>query len=327
LATPESKRRLVAVAILAVGALIAGLGVGAALGYEQLVSEKASPAPSTSGSEDGGILAKASVQLSALGVEVARDLRLDRTLPVDAQLPGLSVHRDVDGLGVEAPVDAKVDLDLATGSHAKRATAADGTTSAQAQQVAVLSPSTEVAAIAAAAFAGAGLLAYFWASVKTWAYKVLVVPLIPLYAHVTRAEVFDNEVRERIFAAIRDAPGVSASELARATGVSWGTTIYHLEVLEQTRMVVSMRDGRYRRYFQNGAALESDKKVVALLRNPMTSQVVDAIRATPGVTQKDLANAMGMSPQALHWHLARLVKAGVVEKRREGRMVRHFSAS
>jgi DNA-binding transcriptional ArsR family regulator len=32
-----------------------------------------------------------------------------------------------------------------------------------------------------------------------------------------------------------------------------------------------------------------------------------------------------MSPQALHWHLARLVGAGLVRKERAGRVVRHFT--
>jgi predicted transcriptional regulator len=168
---------------------------------------------------------------------------------------------------------------------------------------------------------------YFWGAVKAWAGRALVVPAIGLYAKISRAEVFDNGVREHIFEAIRARPGVSASDLAKLAGVSWGTTIYHLEVLEQNRMVTSLRKGRHRRYFENGAQLDATKDVVALLQNPVTATVAQTVRASPGATQKDLAHATGMSPQALHWHLARLCQAGLVRKERAGRFVRHFAST
>jgi predicted transcriptional regulator len=184
----------------------------------------------------------------------------------------------------------------------------------------VLHPGATAAA-AAVAFAGAGLLAYFWATIK----KAIALPLVALYAKISRAEVFENAVRERIFQAIRDHPGLSASDLAQRAGVAWGTTIYHLDVLEQTRMVTSLREGRHRRYFENGAQLSAAKETVAILQNPVTAQIAQTVQTMPGLTQKDLAQATGLTPQALHWHLLRLVKTGVVRKQREGRVVRHFS--
>jgi len=242
--------------------------------------------------------------------------RVAESLPV----PGVSVDRDDVGLD-QAGLGLDADLSLAGGSHRAKAQPTPASV-AIATMRAAIAPASAPVAIAAAAFTLAGLAAYFWGSLKTW----LIAPFIGLYAKITRAEVFDNHVRERIFGAIRAHPGVSASDLARIAAVSWGTTIYHLDVLEQTRMVTSLRNGRYRRYFENGATLTATKEAVAVLQNAVTAGVVETIRTRPGATQKELAAATSMTPQALHWHLVRLVATGLVRKEREGRVVRHFSA-
>src|SRR5581483_4006073 len=261
------------------------------------------------------------LDLKVATLHEAPTLHLDPAQAHGVALPGASADRRVNLPSTGLPVGLDASLALGTGREASREAAPAGAvaTSSVAESPVLLQGAT--AALAAAAFAGAGLLAYFGAGIK----KVLWLPVVTLYAKVSRAEVFQNEVRERIFQAIRANPGASASDLAHAAGVAWGTTIYHLDVLEQTRMVTSLREGRHRRYFENGAQLAATKETVAILCNPVTAQVAQRVKATPGLTQKDLAQATGLTPQALHWHLVRLVRSGVVRKQREGRVVRHFS--
>ncbi len=322
----HGRRRLLALTILAVGALIMSLGVTAALGYEALLSETPTTTTASTGSTSDSLLsADLGLALRVGMTEFKRDFHLSPTVGKAAPVPGLTFDRDVETHDVKAPVGAGLDVDVRSGSHAASASQSGSDTTTQSGQVAMLNDAVPTATLAAAAFATAGLVVYFWAAIKTFAYKVLVLPLVPLYAHITRSQVFDNDVRERIFTAIRDEPGVSASQLSRAAGVSWGTTVYHLDVLEQTKMISSLRDGRYRRYFQNGQALDTSKEIVSCLKNDTTNSVASAIVAAPGTTQKELAATVGMSPQALHWHLTRLVKAGIIEKRRDGRVVRHFA--
>ena len=306
------------------GAALLLAGTAASLGYVDVpgASRGASAPASGTRAVGEGLALDAQVALETPlapldPLHLHADPETLRALP----LPGASVEREIGldraGLGLAA------DLALASGSH--RAKTQGGTdTVTTASMRAVLAPAAAPVALAAAAFTLAGALAYFWTGVKTWALRLGVFPLLGLYAKITRAEVFDNGVRERIFQAIRAHPGVSASDLSRLAAVSWGTTIYHLDVLEQTRMVTSLRKGRYRRYFENGAALVASKEIVAVLQNPVTAGVVEALRRAPGVSQKELALATSMTPQALHWHLARLVGAGVVRKERAGRVVRHF---
>ncbi|HVL47586.1 MAG TPA: winged helix-turn-helix transcriptional regulator [Candidatus Thermoplasmatota archaeon] len=180
-------------------------------------------------------------------------------------------------------------------------------------------PSAEAVAFGAVVAAALAALAWAWPVLKH-------VAVARFYAHVQPSEVFDNAVRERIFAHVKADPGVSATDLAKRAGVSWGTTIYHLEVLEQTRMVVSLRNGRYRRYFENGAGDAAKRTAVAVLRNDVTAKVAKALSAHPGLSQKEAARLVGLSPQALHWHINRLAGAGLLRRERDGRVVRHFMA-
>lgn len=172
-----------------------------------------------------------------------------------------------------------------------------------------------------AALALLAVLGYFWPLVRDSVGRGV---LLPLYSHIRPGEALDNATRDRLYRLVKTDPGVSASDLSSRAGVSWGTTIYHLDVLEQQHMIVSLRDGRYRRYFENGGVHNGRKQAIAALKNPTSSLVARNILASPGVTQKALAASLNMSPQALHWHLCRLAEAGLIDRRRDGRCVRHF---
>lgn len=326
-----------------VGAILLLAGTSAGLGYMALQDQDAKTPPGAreEKTQTGGLELTATVGLDAPLVPLDTvSANAQPPLVNDAPLPGTSVERELGidrgrlGCGGDFGADGvaslpqpcfgvDASLDLASGSRRIRDTGADGDASTSTARTTTLPPAAAPAAVAAAAFTLAGIAAYFWTSIKTWA----AGPLVGLYAKISRAEVFDNSVRERIFQAIRANPGLSASDLARLGDVSWGTTIYHLDVLEQTCMVSSIRRGRYRRYFENGAALATSKDAVAVLRNTVTANVVETLRSRPGVTQKELAAATNMSPQALHWHLARLVETGLIRKEREGRVVRHFASA
>ncbi|HEX2022886.1 MAG TPA: helix-turn-helix domain-containing protein [Candidatus Thermoplasmatota archaeon] len=313
-------------ALLGMAALLLFAGLGLALAAPADAPAAPAPAASAERHVEGGLDLAADVRVEVLGVEVERSADASPEAAASLPLPGFSVVRQERVAPEGVPVEADLGLDLQMGSHAEEGDEAPAETAVASAQATPVRASDGLV-IAAAVAAGAGLLALAWGSLKSLGQRVLVLPAIALYAKVTRAEVFENEVRERIFAAIRDRPGIAATDLAREASVAWGTTIYHLDVLEQTQMVTSIREGRHRRYFLNGAQLPGSKVAVAILHNEVTRSVVDRVRAAPGATQKELAEATGMTPQALHWHLVRLVGAGLVRKEREGRVVRHFPAA
>jgi DNA-binding transcriptional ArsR family regulator len=144
------------------------------------------------------------------------------------------------------------------------------------------------------------------------------------YARIPPSEVLGHEVRRRLFELVQREPGLSLSDLSGRSGLSWGNTVHHLAVLKRSGLVVSMRHGRYRRWFVAGGTEQERRPQVAALRNVVTARIARLVLDRPGLSQKQLADALGMTPQATHWHLARLAQAGLVERVRDGREVRHF---
>lgn len=322
------KTRGVGLALMLTGVvLLLVAGTGLSLGHRLFEKEPAAaPAAVEEETRSDALALAAMVHVDVLGVGTSQGATLAPPVPAAVPVPSVDVSRKATlGLApADVPVEVGADVSLQGGAALRRANAPSGEVETQKAQV-VDVPLANAAVVAAAALTGAGLLAWAWTSVKAWGQKLLVLPAIALYAKISRAEVFDNDVRERIFQTVRARPGIAATDLARTVGVSWGTTIYHLDVLEQNRMVTSLREGRHRRYFENGAQLDASKETVAILQNTVTAGVAARVKTAPGVTQKDLAHSLGMSPQALHWHLTRLVAAGLVRKEREGRVVRHFA--
>ena len=308
-------RRLAGALLCLMGLALVTWSASAALGLATLERDASSPAPAAA--RDAAAPAQVQAQVAVTGpLGLDREQALDvPALPVGGLLPA---EQSVDT--GKLPLGTRVQVDVLS-TPSGGASSATGAQAYRVREQRTQALDGASLAVAASAFTLAGLAAYFWGGLK----KALLLPFLGLYARITRAEVFDNSVRERIFHAIKANPGLSASDLAKVAGVSWGTTIYHLDVLEQNRMVSSLRKGRHRRYFENGAALAVPKEAVAVLQNAVTAQVASSIKGQPGATQKELAGRVGLTPQALHWHLQRLVAVGLVRKEREGRVVRHFS--
>lgn len=184
-------------------------------------------------------------------------------------------------------------------------------------------PTSLVAAVLAAALALQALPDPLLGMAQVLASTVLVAA-VPMATRIRRDEVLDSPTREAVYEAVREEPGLCVRDVCDRVDVAWGTAVYHLEVLEENRMVVSSRHGRHRRFFENGATPEGDRDVLAMLQNDTTAEVLETIRSEPGLPQKEVAEAVGLSPQALAWHLDRLAEADLLEKERDGRLVRHY---
>lgn len=154
----------------------------------------------------------------------------------------------------------------------------------------------------------------------------LVLP-VPLLTRIGREEALENDLRREILEVVREEPGICASDVAERVGAAWGTALYHLRALEETHYVACLKHGRHRRYFENGGTHEGEKEALAVLQNETTAEVHEVVRSNPGLSQQDVAEEAGLTPQALAWHLDRLREAGLVEKERDGRAVRYSAVA
>ncbi|MCK9276955.1 MAG: winged helix-turn-helix transcriptional regulator [Methanoculleus sp.] len=132
----------------------------------------------------------------------------------------------------------------------------------------------------------------------------------------------DNKKRSRIYACIRDHPGITPVEIARATGINRGTTGYHLSRLREAGLVsVICQDGRAA-YFRSG--YDATGRIVCChLRNGTRQQILTLLLDDPSITQSEIADDTGISRSAAAWHLQRLAADGLIESDRDGRTVRY----
>jgi predicted transcriptional regulator len=174
---------------------------------------------------------------------------------------------------------------------------------------------TNTALAVGGAAAGLAMLAWFWPSLKFF--------LAPLYTRIAPDAVLMHGAREKIYRLIRDEPGIHAHEVAARLGLGWGTAVYHLKLLERNSLVVSRHEGRYKRFFVTGDQRIQHREAVALLRNATSRSIATAVAAQPGQIQKQLCQALGVSPSLASWHLQRLEASGLVTAERLGRAVRY----
>jgi predicted transcriptional regulator len=122
-------------------------------------------------------------------------------------------------------------------------------------------------------------------------------------------------------------PGLHLREVARQAGMDPNHAKYHLNYLERHGLVSSREDGGHLTLFpraQGPAGLQEsvpagDKGTLALLRQPVplhaTLLLLDRGQASHG----ELEKAVPVARTTLHYHMAKLERAGVVESLREGR--------
>ncbi len=178
-----------------------------------------------------------------------------------------------------------------------------------------------VAAGAGAATLSLAAAIYYWPLLKYGLSGLLV----PLYARVPRERVLDHHGREVVYQRIKQEPGISTHRLASTVEFGWSTLAYHLRVLERNQLVISVRDGRYKRFFdrESGKYANGRKYAVVVLRNETTFGIARAVLERPGTTQKELSEKFQLSPSTVHWHVERLQDANLTVKDRDGHNVRY----
>ncbi len=146
-----------------------------------------------------------------------------------------------------------------------------------------------------------------------------------LYARVKGKELLKHEAREEILGILKREPGLCFQEIQDRVGLAPGTTKWHLDKLEDSSFVASMRDGRHTRYHPTGMDKRTVEAVVAV-RDPSRLALVRMVQRNPGITQGDLASAAGLAQSTASHHLERLIGDGLIDKEKDGRSNRYYVA-
>ncbi len=140
------------------------------------------------------------------------------------------------------------------------------------------------------------------------------------------AKPIDVETRQRIFDFIDQFPGCHLREIHRRVELPLGTVEYHLKWLESAGHVIAREEGGYKRYYHASNIGGAGRKYLAYIRQDIPRRIVVYLLGHPGASFGDVVKNAGVSvaPSTLSFHMNKLVKAQIVERRKAGR-ISHFS--
>jgi predicted transcriptional regulator len=129
------------------------------------------------------------------------------------------------------------------------------------------------------------------------------------------------ETRKRIYDQIKKSPGIHFREIQRRLELVVGSLQYHLHYLEKRNLIKASSDGDYVRYFARDRSLtETERKILSLLRRSSCRHILIQLLKNPNLNNKELSQAVGLSPSTISWNLNKLVEAGIIERVKIGRI-------
>lgn len=176
-------------------------------------------------------------------------------------------------------------------------------------------PYLPLAFVALIAFAMSFAFATRRESVK---YKLLMF-IVPLFSRLKREEVLDHETRGMIRGYVIANPGDHFNSIKASLKLKNGTLAHHIHILEREKIIKSVKDGKYRRFFPIGMRI-ADRAFPTKIEK----LILDIVKETPGVTQKDIASQLGISQPTISYHITKLRKAKRLRTEKHGMSLRHF---
>ncbi|HEX9709905.1 MAG TPA: winged helix-turn-helix transcriptional regulator, partial [Candidatus Thermoplasmatota archaeon] len=114
-------------------------------------------------------------------------------------------------------------------------------------------------------------------------------------------------------------PGEHYNAIKEQLGITNGALAYHLRVLEKSGYIRAARDGMYKRFYPVGVKIPKRRRL-----STFQEAIVKAVRDQPALSQKDLAELLGVSNQVINYHVKQLEGAHIIRLERDGRASRIF---
>lgn len=143
----------------------------------------------------------------------------------------------------------------------------------------------------------------------------LFAATMSLYTRLTKKDVLDQETRGMIRGYIMANPGEHYNAIKRALGLKNGTLAYHLKTLEKENLIKSARDGRYKRFYPPSMKVPEEVITLNKAQELIMGQIID----NPGISQKELSDAVGLSTSTVNYHISVMANAGFVRVERKGK--------
>lgn len=129
-----------------------------------------------------------------------------------------------------------------------------------------------------------------------------------------------QETRSNIYSLISKEEGIHLREICRRLDKRMGVIQYHIYVLERAGIIKSQKDGRYRRFFLNGQEDRTERNaILSLLKRPTTCKIIVFIFEKQEISHAELAQRLGISSQAITWHIKKIQKQELIFSEKQGK--------
>jgi DNA-binding MarR family transcriptional regulator len=119
-----------------------------------------------------------------------------------------------------------------------------------------------------------------------------------------------------IYEYIRAHPGVHVRGVAKELRLATGDMQYHLVWLERHGLVKTRKGGFYRFVFPTMVFKEEQEVLLGVLSQETPREILLCLLQDAAITQSGLARSLGHSQPTISWHVDRLMKLGIVSKKK-----------
>ncbi len=168
--------------------------------------------------------------------------------------------------------------------------------------------------------AGAGVLVFLLSCIAlaAWSENVklaFLLLIIPLYTKLKREKILDHFVRGKIYGYILANPGEHYNAIREALDLTNGSLAHHLRTLEREGFIKSKRFGIYRRFYPMNMKMPKEEFEIKEIQKT----ILGVIEKNPGISQKEIASNINLTPPTVNYHIGILSHEGLVHVSRNGR--------
>lgn len=138
--------------------------------------------------------------------------------------------------------------------------------------------------------------------------------------------ILRNRNREEIFEYIRVHPGCTIADLSKNTDINRGSAKYHLSVLLLERKIVRKKEDKLTYLFPNSGTAPEKKRMYGYIMSHPKQEILKVIQDEPGISNKDIAQRLGLGQSTVHWHIQQLLEEKMVVSRWDGKSMNYALA-
>lgn len=131
-------------------------------------------------------------------------------------------------------------------------------------------------------------------------------------------DLLELKTRRDIFELVSDQPGIHLSKIAKTLEMNVSLVEYHLRFLEKNKLIKSIKEEGFKRYFPRKEKVESKEKL-SELRKEVPLKIVLVLLKEGNMTHKELLKEVDISASTLSYHLKKLEEKDILVSKRYGK--------